>query len=129
MTELFTEPLPVPIEDQIRCVEREIEMRERVYPRWVSEKRLTQAKADRELAAMRAVLRTLQGIAEAAALGPSEEGALWVDESGTAWTQPTAWAYAQSCRVREELRGKVASLERAHGDIMRAVDEVGFYKP
>lgn len=59
------ETTPIPLAAQIACVEREIAMRERVYPRWVSEKRMPQKKADDEMAAMRAVLRTLRGIAEA----------------------------------------------------------------
>lgn len=50
--------------DQIACVRREISMRERVYPRWVADKRMTQAHADRELAAMRAVLDTLNTLHE-----------------------------------------------------------------
>lgn len=54
--------MSVPIEHQVACVKREISMRERVYGRWVSEKRMTQRKADEELAAMRAVLATLETI-------------------------------------------------------------------
>lgn len=53
---------PIPITEQIRAVEREIAMRERVYPTWVQNKRMTQRKADDELAAMRAVLETLRGV-------------------------------------------------------------------
>ncbi|HEY1503200.1 MAG TPA: hypothetical protein VGF92_02810 [Stellaceae bacterium] len=34
------------IRDQIRCVEREIVMRRRVYPKWVAAKRMSQAIAD-----------------------------------------------------------------------------------
>lgn len=60
----LTEPIPVTIEDQVKCVEREISMRERVYPRWVADKKLTQATADRELAGMKAVLRTLKSLLE-----------------------------------------------------------------
>ena len=50
----------VPVSDQVACVAREIKMRERVYPRWVAAEKMTQAKADAELAAMRAVLETLR---------------------------------------------------------------------
>jgi hypothetical protein len=66
MTDMFpiTEPIPVTLEDQVKCVEREISMRERVYPRWVADKKLTQSTADRELNAMRAVLRTLKNLLE-----------------------------------------------------------------
>lgn len=52
------------LEQQIACVEREIGMRERVYPRWVNSRppKLTQKKADEELGAMRAVLGTLNHV-------------------------------------------------------------------
>ena len=50
---------PITLDDQIAAVRREIAMRERVYPRQVSAGRLRQTAADRELAAMRAVLETL----------------------------------------------------------------------
>lgn len=49
----------ISLADQIRAVGREIAMRERVYPRFVDAGRMQQAAADRELGAMRAVLRTL----------------------------------------------------------------------
>lgn len=48
--------------DQIAAVKREIAMRRNVYPRRVAEGRMTQAKADHEVAAMLAVLATLEGI-------------------------------------------------------------------
>lgn len=53
---------PIPLTEQIKCVEREISMRERVYPAWVQANRMTQRKADDEIAAMRAVLETLRGV-------------------------------------------------------------------
>lgn len=46
--------------DQIEAVRRELKLRESVYPRRVSDGKMTQALADRELARMRAVLRTLE---------------------------------------------------------------------
>lgn len=51
------------IEEQLACAKREVGMRERVYPRWVEAKRMTQAKADLELAAMRAIVATLETLA------------------------------------------------------------------
>ena len=45
----------ITIEQMTACVEREIGMRERVYPRWVKQKKLLQTTADQELARMRAV--------------------------------------------------------------------------
>jgi len=52
----------ITLDEQIACVRREISMRERVYPRWVESRRLTQQKADAETNAMRAVLATLEGL-------------------------------------------------------------------
>lgn len=43
------------IDDLIACADREITMRERVYPRRVADGRLRQAAADREIALMRSV--------------------------------------------------------------------------
>lgn len=48
------------IADQIACVERELKMRKRAYPRWIEAGRMTQAKADAEISAMEAVLETLE---------------------------------------------------------------------
>lgn len=56
----MADPKKIPLAMQIRCVGREIGLRRRVYPRWVAEKRMTQADADHELAAMEAVLDTLK---------------------------------------------------------------------
>jgi hypothetical protein len=47
-------------QDLVACVEREIRMRERVYPRWVSAGRMTQARADQEIALMREVAEVLR---------------------------------------------------------------------
>ena len=52
------------ISDQIKCVERELNMRRRVYPSWVERERMTQQKADYEISAMEAVLSTLKDVAE-----------------------------------------------------------------
>ena len=47
------------ISDQIKCVMREIEMRKRVYPRFVINGKMTQGQADKELNLMKAVYQTL----------------------------------------------------------------------
>jgi hypothetical protein len=47
---------PIPIADKIACLQREVKMRHRAYPRWVSQERMTQAQADHEIAVMTAVL-------------------------------------------------------------------------
>jgi len=48
--------------DQYAAVQREIKQRERVYPRLVAKGTMSQAKADHELAAMRAVLVTVEQV-------------------------------------------------------------------
>jgi len=48
--------MAVSIERQIACVEREIALRRRAYPRWVQAGRMTEHQADREVAEMEAVL-------------------------------------------------------------------------
>jgi hypothetical protein len=50
----------VSLTEQVAAVEREIKMRQRVYPRWVEGGRMTQQKADAEIRAMEAVLATVQ---------------------------------------------------------------------
>lgn len=52
--------LPITLEDQILCVEREIAMRERVYPKWVESGKMSQKTADYEIATMRAITETLR---------------------------------------------------------------------
>jgi hypothetical protein len=59
MAELF----PITLNEQIKAVEREVEMRERNYPRWVAAKKMTHAKMDKELDAMKAVRATLYRLA------------------------------------------------------------------
>ena len=56
------EALPIPLAAQVACVEREIEMRVSVYGRRVQNGQMKQAKADAEIAAMRAVLATLKAL-------------------------------------------------------------------
>ena len=52
----------IPIDEQISAVEREIRLRERVYPRFVDSGRMTLAKSEREILAMKAVLATLREV-------------------------------------------------------------------
>jgi hypothetical protein len=57
MPDLF----PITKADKLACIEREIKMRETVYPRWVTESRMSQTKADRELEVMRAIAEDYRG--------------------------------------------------------------------
>ena len=50
----------ITLDDQIRSVGREIGLRRSVYPRFVANKKLTQEKADYELACMEATYSTLK---------------------------------------------------------------------
>jgi hypothetical protein len=54
---------PIPLTAQIKAVERELAMRRSVYPRQVAARKMPQAKADQEIAAMEAVLATLLVVA------------------------------------------------------------------
>jgi hypothetical protein len=51
---LFPEITP---QDKRACLQREIKMRRKVYPRWVAAGNMTQEQADREIAVMEAIER------------------------------------------------------------------------
>lgn len=55
--------MSAPITDQIKCVEREIRQRERVYPRLIEKGAMTEKAATYEIGMMHEVLLTLQRIA------------------------------------------------------------------
>lgn len=61
MADLFSGD-DIPLEQQILSVKREIRMREQVYPRWVANGKMKQHMADLEIATMKAVLATLEGL-------------------------------------------------------------------
>ena len=50
--------------DKLSAVRREITMRRRVYPRWVENNRMTQSKADEEIAVMEAIAADYERQAE-----------------------------------------------------------------
>ena len=52
----------VTIMDMIACVERELAMRKRVYPRWVLNGKLAQSNADIEMERMTAIRDTLRKV-------------------------------------------------------------------
>jgi len=62
--DLFPEA-EIPLEAQIKCVEREIEFRKRVYARRVSMGRMSEVFADQQVKLMGAVLKTLQELRNA----------------------------------------------------------------
>lgn len=60
MPDLLTDALPpVSLDDMIACVKREIQLRRRVYPRWVQNGNMKQSTADEEIRRMEAVLHRL----------------------------------------------------------------------
>lgn len=52
----------ISLEPQIKCVEREIKYRRRVYARRISLGRMSEVFADQQLKLMEAVLETLKGL-------------------------------------------------------------------
>ena len=50
----------VSIDDQIKCAERELDMRQRVYPNLVRNQKMTVANAEKEVTAMFAIIDTLR---------------------------------------------------------------------
>lgn len=77
---------PMSMGELLKCVDREIGFRVRVYPRWVANQKMTQAVADLELRRLRAVRArlvradaeqtVLTGLAERFQLGQQELSAL-----------------------------------------------------
>jgi hypothetical protein len=69
---------PISLDDQRTCVRREIAMRHRVYPGQVARGTITQVWAAYQIAAMEAVLASLDTLARAedpqGLLLPAEEG-------------------------------------------------------
>jgi hypothetical protein len=55
-------PTGITIRDEIRCAERELAQRRKVYPRLVYLGKMTQGAADREVAVMNAILNRLRTI-------------------------------------------------------------------
>lgn len=52
----------ITLAQQIKSAARELAMRRNVYPKWVSSGRMKQADADHELAAMQAIIDTLNAL-------------------------------------------------------------------
>jgi hypothetical protein len=60
-----TTTIPIALEVQLACAKRELRYRQRSYARWVPEGKMAAATAAHELAAMQAIVRTLQDMLEA----------------------------------------------------------------
>jgi len=57
--------MAISLPEQIKCIEREIGYRKRVYPRLVDQGRMKLDQSDYQIAAMEAVLATLREAAKA----------------------------------------------------------------
>lgn len=62
------------LEDQIACIEREIGMRERTYPRWVRTGKLTIDNCSVEMGRIQAVLATLKRLRVEQVFVPAQRG-------------------------------------------------------
>jgi hypothetical protein len=51
-------------QDKLACVQRELAMRRKLYPRWVAEEKMTQQKSDREIAIMEAIVKDCEANVE-----------------------------------------------------------------
>lgn len=72
----------VTLEEMATCAERELEMRRRVYPRWVDSGKMSPKKADEETLRMEAIVSVLRGLLTTAKLAnhmSSEELPFQVD--------------------------------------------------
>jgi hypothetical protein len=47
----------ITIADKLACAERELALRQNVYPRWVEQNRMSAGRAAREIAVMQAIVR------------------------------------------------------------------------
>ena len=65
MAELPLDAPPVTVADMVRCVNREVRLREKVYPVLVESGKMSQGKADREVQAMQETMNYLQKAAKA----------------------------------------------------------------
>jgi len=54
--------MTIPLDKQLACAERELAMRQRAYPRWVADGRMTAEKMAYEIAAMAAIRDTLHAL-------------------------------------------------------------------
>ena len=49
-------------DDRVKCIEREVILRRRVYPRFVQTGKMTQKKADQEIAVMESILNMMKNL-------------------------------------------------------------------
>ena len=68
-----------PLFDQLAAVTRELELRRRVYPKWMQEGRISEAKARHEIDCFEAAVATLQKLVWIQEIADEEYGRPTVD--------------------------------------------------
>jgi hypothetical protein len=106
--------MSISIGEQLACAKREVAMRKGLYPKWVAGERMTQAKADQEIAAMEAIVATLEREAARERLRAEPSSYAWSDEQLAEMVQVTREAVAQYRRdmtlPREELLARLGKM-------------------
>lgn len=73
---------------------------------------------------LRSAIGELSGEQEALQYQVAQLSETFVDERQVVWRPPTAWAYAQTCRVNDRLRGEVELLiETSVGEAADRLEE------
>ncbi len=93
------------LDEMVACAERELALRRRVYPQWVQSGRMSQGKADEEIAKMAAVVDYLKGDLDRPNLmglaRPFAEAARGLEDMykaiRAAWTSDESSAWAIAC--------------------------------
>ena len=49
-----------PLADQLECAQRELGLRQRTYPKWVAQGRITEAKAQHEIECMSSIVESIK---------------------------------------------------------------------
>jgi hypothetical protein len=50
--------------DKLKCAQRELAMRKRVYPRWIEQNKMSEGKSAHEIACMEAIVADFQAAVE-----------------------------------------------------------------
>ena len=77
-----------PLTVQLACAQRELALRHSAYPRWVAAGKMKQSKADEEIEAMRAIVKTLERQVLLDEISAEMRGTLW-DEKTVNYSQTT----------------------------------------
>lgn len=68
----------IALTEQLACARRELRLRTTCYPRWVAQEQMTEREAQRQIAAMTAIVRTLERLVQAEA--KARQPTLWAED-------------------------------------------------